>query len=50
MGDENSNITPWLLAAMGLISVDELIELKKNERPNLSKNKPYGKGYGFGKY
>lgn len=34
MGDENSNTVPLLLAAMGVISVDELIEYKKKEKPN----------------
>ena len=50
MGDENRNTVPLLLAAMGVISVDEFIEYKQNERPNLWKNRRYGKGYGYGKY
>ena len=50
MGDDNRNTVPLLLAAMGVISVDELIEYKQNERPDLRNNKRYGKGYGYGKY
>jgi hypothetical protein len=50
MGDDNRNTVPLLLAAMGVISVDELIEHKQNERKNLRNNKRYGKGYGYGKY
>lgn len=42
MGNENSNTIPLLLAAMGVISVDELIEYKKKEKPNRWKNRRYG--------
>lgn len=32
MGDENNNITPLLLAAMGIISMDELIDIKQSTK------------------
>lgn len=31
MGDDNNNFVPLLLAAMGVISVDELIDVKKKQ-------------------
>lgn len=40
MGDENNNIMPLLLAAIGVISVDELIKIKKKQSTKKQHN-PY---------